>query len=140
MEREHDGFVLREERVKVVIAQTMRMFAGRQKFHQVHNVDDAIEMHVDEVQGRRRAPMPQQPRFDVFLLRRLFEQRIVVKIRLADGEIIGGAPPSVHLAEQVGAERFGGFGIGGLHGFVVCGAGVCLTLFSCMASYGAATQ
>jgi len=41
MESEHNGLVLGEERVEVVIAQAVRMFARGLEFHQVHDVDDA---------------------------------------------------------------------------------------------------
>ena len=41
MEGEDDRFVLREQRVEVVIAQAVRMFARRLELHQVHDIDDA---------------------------------------------------------------------------------------------------
>ena len=83
---------------------------------QVALLDDAIEMHVDEVQSRRRAPMADQARLHVLLLERLLEQRIVVEIGLADGQVIRRAPPGVDLAEQVGVERAvrGGRGAAGV--------------------------
>ena len=48
--------------------------------------------------------MPQQARLDVFQLERLLQQRIVVQINLADGQIIGGAPIGVHLPEEIDGQ------------------------------------
>ena len=58
-------------------------------------LDQPIEVHVDEVEARRRAPMPEKARLDVLLLERLTQQRIVEQIDLADGQIVGGAPVGV---------------------------------------------
>ena len=68
--------------------------------------DDAVQMDIDEVQSRRRAPVPEQARLDVRQLERLLQQRIVVEINLADREIVRRAPIGVHLVEQFRRERF----------------------------------
>ena len=47
--------------------------------------DNAIEMHVNEIQPRRGTPVPQQARLDVLYAQRLFQKRIIVKIDLTDG-------------------------------------------------------
>ena len=47
--------------------------------------DDAVEMHVDEVQSRRRPPMTEQPWLDMSALQRLLQQGIVVEINLPNG-------------------------------------------------------
>ena len=47
-------------------------------------VDDAIEVHVDEIEAGRRPPMAEQPRLDVGPFQRPLEQRIVEQIDLAD--------------------------------------------------------
>ena len=79
-------------------------------------LDDAIEMHVDEVQSRRRAPMADQARLHVFFLQRLLEERIVVEICLANRQVIRRAPPRVDFAEQDGFKRAfrGGRGAAGV--------------------------
>ena len=59
----------------------------------------AVEVGVDEVQARRRAPVAEQARLDVLGLQRLAEQRIVEQIDLADGEIVGRAPVAVYEFE-----------------------------------------
>jgi hypothetical protein len=41
VKREHDGFVLRKQRVKVMIAQAMRVFTRRLQFHQIDHINDA---------------------------------------------------------------------------------------------------
>ena len=71
----------------------------------VVGLDDAVEVDVNEIQAGRGAPMPEQTRLDVVDLERLFQQRVVVEINLADGEIIGGAPVGVHFLEEMGRER-----------------------------------
>jgi hypothetical protein len=45
-------------------------------------------MDVDEVEPRRRAPMPEEAWFDVCERERLFQQRVVVEINLTDGEVV----------------------------------------------------
>ena len=46
--------------------------------------DHPIEVHVEHVQARRRAPMAEQPRLDVFALQRFLQEGIVEKIDLPD--------------------------------------------------------
>ena len=58
-------------------------------------LDDPVEMDIDEVEARRRAPMAEQARLDVLDLQRLAQQRIGQQIDLADRQIIRGAPPGV---------------------------------------------
>jgi hypothetical protein len=64
--------------------------------------DDAVEVGVDEVQPRRRAPVAEQARLDAVDLERPLQQRVVVEVDLADRQVVGGAPVGVHLAAQVG--------------------------------------
>src|SRR4051812_18398514 len=56
---------------------------------QIVLIDDAIQMRIDEIQARCRAPMSEQTRLDVSEGERLFQQRIVVQINLSDREIVG---------------------------------------------------
>ena len=62
-------------------------------------LDEPVEMHVDEVEAGRRAPMAEQARLDVFERQRLVEQRIVEQIDLPDRQIVRGAPVGIHQAE-----------------------------------------
>ena len=61
--------------------------------------NNAIQVDVEEVQSRRRAPMAEQARFDVRQLERLLQQRIIVEIDLADREIVRCPPVSVHVMQ-----------------------------------------
>jgi hypothetical protein len=61
--------------------------------------NDAVQMDVDEVLSGCGAPVPQKAWLDVFRLERLAQQRIVEKIDLADGQVVGGAPIGIHLRE-----------------------------------------
>jgi hypothetical protein len=63
-------------------------------------LDDAVEVGVDEVQGRRRTAVAQERRLDVLQPERL-AQGVVQEIDLADGQVVGGAPVGVELAQQV---------------------------------------
>ena len=76
---------------------------------QVIFLDDPIQMDVDEVLPRSGPPVAQQPRLDVLELQRLAQERVVIKVDLADRQVIGGPPVGVHLAEEVRCER----GLGG---------------------------
>ena len=67
---------------------------------QVVRVDDAVQMGVDEVQPRRRAPVAEQARFDVRQGEPFLQQRIVVQIDLAHRQIVRRAPVGVYLVEQ----------------------------------------
>ena len=62
--------------------------------------DQSIEMNIDKVQSRCRAPMPQQSRLYVLARQWDFEQGIILKIDLANGEIVCSAPMGVHLIEK----------------------------------------
>ena len=73
---------------------------------QVVFLDDAVQMGVDEVQPRRRAPVAEQARLDVRQREWLFQQRIVVEVYLTDREVVRRAPIGVHLAEQFRRESF----------------------------------
>ena len=71
---------------------------------QVLLLDDPIQMHVDEIQARRRPPVAEQARLDVLGLKRLPEQRVVKQINLPDRQVIRGPPVGVHPAEQLGRQ------------------------------------
>jgi hypothetical protein len=60
-------------------------------------LDQPVEVNVDEIQTGCGSPVPEQPRLDVFLTKRLLKQRIVVKIDLTDRQVVGRAPVSIAL-------------------------------------------
>ena len=61
--------------------------------------DDPIQMHVDEIQARRRTPVTEQPGLHVFRLQRLAQQGIVHEIYLADRHVVSRAPVAVHQTQ-----------------------------------------
>ena len=65
-------------------------------------LDDPIQMDVNEVLTGCRTPMPEQHRLHVRKCQRLFQQRIVVQINLADRQVVRGPPVGVHLAQKFG--------------------------------------
>ena len=73
--------------------------AGDVEHVQVVLFDRPVQMHIDEVLARRRAPVSHHQRLHVRQLQRLLQQRVVVKIDLADRQIVGGAPVGVHLPQ-----------------------------------------
>ena len=75
---------------------------GDEDHVEVMHFDEAVQVDVDEVQSGRGTPVAEEARFDVFEFERLFEERIVVEIDLADGEVVGGAPVGVHFGEEGG--------------------------------------
>ena len=62
---------------------------------EIELLDQPIEVDVDEIEARRRAPVSKEARLDVLLLERLAQKRIVEQVDLADGQIVGGAPVGV---------------------------------------------
>ena len=78
--------------------------AGDVNHVEVVFLDDPVQVHVDEVLPGRRAPVPQQHVLHVRERQRPLQQRIVVKINLADRQIVGGAPVGVDLGARI-AQR-----------------------------------
>ncbi len=70
-------------------------------------LDDAVEVRVDEILPRRRAPMSEQHVLHVAERERALEQRIVVKIDLPDRKIVGRAPVSVDPVKQFRRQGVG---------------------------------
>ena len=64
--------------------------------------DHPVEVRVDEVLARRRAPVPEQARLDVRRLQWLGQQRVVEQIDLADRQIVRGAPVGVQQLQRFG--------------------------------------
>src|SRR6185437_11826817 len=72
---------------------------------QVVELDQAIEMDVEEIQSRCGAPMTQQARFEMVQPKRNLEQRIVLQINLANGQIVCRSPIGVHLFKKFRRQR-----------------------------------
>ncbi|MGY3080095.1 hypothetical protein ACVWZZ_006503 [Bradyrhizobium sp. LM6.10] len=72
---------------------------------QVQRADDAVEMGINEVQTRRRAPMAEQTRLDVLGPQGLAQQRVVEQVDLPDGEIVRSAPVAIEEAEVAARRR-----------------------------------
>ena len=64
-------------------------------------LDQAIQMHVYKILARRCAPMSQEPRLDVFGLERLFQERVIAQINLADGQVIRSLPVALHASKHL---------------------------------------
>ncbi len=67
-------------------------------------LDQPVEVDIEEVQSRRRAPMSQQPRLDMVDRQRRFEQRVILQIDLPHREIVRRSPVGVHLPEEIGRQ------------------------------------
>ena len=78
---------------------------------QVSLPDEAVQMHVDEVQAGRGAPMAEQAGLDVQGSERPGQERVVVEIDLAYGQVVRGPPVGVQIPELFGA---GGWLVTGL--------------------------
>ena len=74
-----------------------------------HDVDDveialadhAVDVGVDEVEARRRAPVAEEARLDMLGGQRLAQQRVVEEVDLSDRQVVGGPPPTVDCLEFV---------------------------------------
>ena len=68
-------------------------------------LDDAVQVHVHEVEPGGRPPVPEEARLDVVDDEGLPQQRVVEQVDLADGEVVRRAPPRVHAPEEIGFRR-----------------------------------
>ena len=66
---------------------------------QVPVPDHPVEVHVDQVQPRRGAPVPEQPRLDVLRPERLGQQRVAQQVDLPHREVVRRAPPGVERVQ-----------------------------------------
>ncbi len=66
--------------------------------------DQPVQVHIDEAQTRRRPPVAQQSRLDVFGSQRLAQQRILPQIDLAHGQVIGCTPIPVDVLQTARIE------------------------------------
>ncbi len=108
----HPGLVLADVRVDLAVAaleigvadQRRPTVAGSGNIEHVQVIflDDAVQMHIDEVLARRRAPVADHQGLDVSERQRLAQQRVVVQVDLSDRQIVGSAPVGIHQAQFVG--------------------------------------
>ncbi len=67
--------------------------------------DRAGQVRPDEVQPRRGAPVPQQPRLDVLRAQRLGQQRVGHQVDLPRRQVVGGAPVGVDRVRLSAGQR-----------------------------------
>ena len=70
-------------------------------------LDDPVEVNVEHVQIRRRAPVAEKSRLDVIALQWFAQQRVVEQVDLPDREIVGCSPVSIHRLQFIGGKRCG---------------------------------
>ena len=69
--------------------------------------DHPVEVCVDQVQTRRRAPVPEQPRLDLLGPQRLGQQRVFPQqVNLPHGQVIRRAPPGIERVKLTASQRF----------------------------------
>src|SRR4030095_11315840 len=59
-------------------------------------LDKPVQVNVNEVQTRRRSPVSKQPRFHMLFGERFLQQRMVIEINLANGQVVRGTPVGVY--------------------------------------------
>ena len=69
--------------------------------------DQPVEMDVQEVQTRRRAPVPEQSRLDVGWLQRPAQQGVAQQVDLPDGQVVRGPPPRVYVVALLRGQHIG---------------------------------
>ena len=84
--------------------------ADHQQHVKLMRLDQPVQVHIDQVQSGRGAPMPEQAPLDVLQRQRRLQQRVVLQVDLSHRQVVGSAPPGVHFVEHVGCEgvRHGG--------------------------------
>ena len=71
---------------------------------QVARADQPVDVRVDQVEPRGRAPVPEQPRLDVLGAQGLAQQRVVHQVDLPHGQVVGRPPPRVDQPQAVVVE------------------------------------
>ena len=61
--------------------------------------DEPIQVDVDEAEPGRRPPVPEQAWLDVLRPERLAQERIVLQVDLADGQVVGRTPVRVDVLQ-----------------------------------------
>ena len=70
--------------------------------------DEPVQVSKNEVHACRSSPMAQETLLDMFRAEWFPQQWILLKINLADCEVIGGAPVAVDPGEQFRRQGAGG--------------------------------
>ena len=71
-----------------------------------HTSCGPVQMHIDDVLPRYRAPVSDDECLYVREFQRLLHQWIVVKVHLADRQIVSGASIGIRLVERFRRESF----------------------------------
>ena len=69
--------------------------------------DQPVEVRVDQVEARRRAPMTEETGLHVLRAERFGQQGVVEQVDLPDREVVGRPPPGVDACHLVDRERAG---------------------------------
>ena len=87
--------------------------AGADDIHRglLSGADHSVEMSVQKIQSRRRAPMTDQSVFDVVAVQRLAQERILQQVDLADTQVVARSPPPIDRVDFIVAGRIGGPGL-----------------------------
>src|SRR5438034_5526446 len=78
---------------------TSTLFPYTTLFRSVALDDEPIQMDVDEAEPGRRPPVPEQAWLDVLRPERLAQERIVLQVDLADGQVVGRTPVRVDVLQ-----------------------------------------
>ena len=70
-------------------------------------LDDPVQVDVDEVLPRGRAPVPEQHVLHIGERQRPLQKRIVTEVDLPHREVVGCPPIRVDPAQQLGGECLG---------------------------------
>ena len=121
----HAGEVARDARVNLAVAAVQPGVRDRGRpavawadhIHHVQAVghDHPVQVRPEEVQPRRGAPVPEQPRLDVLGPERLLQHRVGHQVDLPDGQVVRGSPVPIEGLKLIAGEfRPGGHGhVGG---------------------------
>ncbi len=81
--------------------------AGDVDHVEILRFDDTIQVRIDEVLPRRRAPVPEQHVLDVRERERTLQQWIIREENLPHREVIGSTPVGIDALEKVGRQGVG---------------------------------
>jgi hypothetical protein len=79
--------------------------AGDEQHVEVPSHDLAVEVRVEQVQARRRTPVPQQPWLDVLVPEGLVQQRVAEQVDLTDRQVVRRPPVAIDAVQLVGCEH-----------------------------------
>jgi hypothetical protein len=76
--------------------------AGDVEGVEVPGLDHPVQVGVQEIETRRRSPVPEQAGLDVFGQERFTQQRIVQQIDLSDRQVVGRPPVPIDQSQILG--------------------------------------